>query len=100
MKVSAREAAQTLGLSERTVRRWISSGALPADRVGRSFAIEVETAREVSQQSSRGKSLREGAELAELRGRYLEALRQIERLEQALTAERRRVWELEGGIAA
>lgn len=32
--MSPREVSRAVGVSERTVRRWISVGALPAQRVG------------------------------------------------------------------
>jgi len=40
--VSARDAAARCGVSERTVRRWIASGQLQADKRGQSFRIPLE----------------------------------------------------------
>ena len=40
--LSAREAAESLGVDERTVRRAIARGALPAEKHGRSFHIPIE----------------------------------------------------------
>jgi excisionase family DNA binding protein len=40
--LSARDAAARCGVSERTVRRWIVKGRLPADRDGREFRITPE----------------------------------------------------------
>jgi excisionase family DNA binding protein len=40
--LSAQQAAEQLGVAERTVRRWIASGQLPAEKTGRSFAIRIE----------------------------------------------------------
>jgi excisionase family DNA binding protein len=40
--LSARDAAARCGVSERTVRRWIVKGRLPADRDGREFRIACE----------------------------------------------------------
>lgn len=37
--VSARAAAESCGVSERTLRRWIAAGRLPADKDGGSFRI-------------------------------------------------------------
>ena len=37
--VSVKEAATVLGVSARTVRRWIAQGKLPASKVGRSYHI-------------------------------------------------------------
>lgn len=39
--LSAEEAAHRCGVSSKTVRRWIESGRLKADKVGRSFRIDV-----------------------------------------------------------
>lgn len=39
---NAQEVAEHLGVAERTVRRWIAAGTLPARKVGRSFEIRVE----------------------------------------------------------
>ena len=39
--VSATEAAELLGMSSKTIQRWIASGRLPARKVGRSFQISV-----------------------------------------------------------
>ena len=38
--MSTRQAAEVSGRSEKTVRNWISSGALPATRRGRTIAIK------------------------------------------------------------
>jgi excisionase family DNA binding protein len=37
--VSANEAAHRFGLSEKTVRRWIKSGRLKADKSGRAYRV-------------------------------------------------------------
>jgi excisionase family DNA binding protein len=39
--VSANEAAQRFGLSEKTVRRWIKSGRLTADKHGRAYRVSL-----------------------------------------------------------
>ena len=41
--VSAREAADICGVSEKTVRRWIATGHLKANKSGRAFRIPVST---------------------------------------------------------
>lgn len=41
--VSARDAAARCGVSERTVRRWIASGQLQADKRGQRFRIPLES---------------------------------------------------------
>ncbi|MDP8944177.1 MAG: helix-turn-helix domain-containing protein [Actinomycetota bacterium] len=39
--VSANEAAQRFGLSEKTVRRWIAAGKLKADKSGRAYRVSL-----------------------------------------------------------
>jgi excisionase family DNA binding protein len=41
-----RELARAIGCSEQTVRDWIASGILPAERFGRSLIITCETLRQ------------------------------------------------------
>ena len=45
---TAAEAASELGVSLRTVRRWVADGRLPATRVGRSVRIPVDAYRAAS----------------------------------------------------
>ncbi|TML58514.1 MAG: helix-turn-helix domain-containing protein [Actinobacteria bacterium] len=45
------EVAVRLGVAERTVRRWIAAGELPAHRDGRAFAIRLRDALRVHEQS-------------------------------------------------
>jgi excisionase family DNA binding protein len=45
--VSPAEAAEMLGVAERTVRRWIAAGRLPVVRVGRTVRIEAAALRAV-----------------------------------------------------
>jgi excisionase family DNA binding protein len=40
VRLSARDAAARCGVSDRTVRRWIARGRLPAERDGRDFRID------------------------------------------------------------
>jgi excisionase family DNA binding protein len=40
--MSARQAAAHCGLSEKTVRRWIASGRLNADKMGRDFQVDLD----------------------------------------------------------
>lgn len=93
--VTAREAAQELGVVERTVRRWIGAGELRADKRGGAFAIDLDQAREVHRQSRAGRSLDRSTELAELRGRYLEVTARLAQVEEELAHERRRAARLE-----
>lgn len=44
-RYSAREVADVLGVAERTVRRWIKSERLPAEKIGGSFLIAMDDAR-------------------------------------------------------
>jgi excisionase family DNA binding protein len=100
--LSAQEIAEELGVTERTVRRWVAAGLLHASRRGRTFQISLEEARALHDGSNAGRSSRRRAavgelaeELAELRGRYLEARDRIAELELGLTTERRRAAQLE-----
>lgn len=93
--VTAKEAADELGVVERTVRRWIGTGQLPAEKMGGAFVIDLDTAREVHRRSRAGRAVERSSELAELRGRYLEVTAQLARVEQELAEERRRAARLE-----
>jgi excisionase family DNA binding protein len=88
--VTAREAAEELGVVERTVRRWIGAGELPAEKRGGAFVIDLDAAREVHRNSRAGRSVEKSSELAELRGRYLEVTARLEYVERELAEERRR----------
>ena len=80
--MNAQGLATHLGVTERTVRRWIASGALVAQRRGRAYAIRredgerVRDALVVGTQSDRAQleqqKMNLELELAELRGRYRE----------------------------
>ena len=98
--VTAKETAEELGVVERTVRRWIEAGELPATKRGGAFVIDLDLAREVHRHSRAGRSLDRSTELAELRGRYLEVSGRLERVEQELAEERRRAARLEALLDA
>ena len=93
--VTAREAAEELGVVERTVRRWISAGDLPAEKDRGAFVIELDAARQVYGRSRAGRSAERSTELAELRGRYIEVCARLEQVERELVEERRRAARLE-----
>jgi excisionase family DNA binding protein len=93
--VTAREAAEELGVVERTVRRWIGAGELAAEKKGGAFVIDLDAARDVHRKSRAGRSVERSTELAELRGRYLEATARLAQIEQELAEERRRAARLE-----
>jgi excisionase family DNA binding protein len=93
--VTARQAANELGVVERTVRRWIVAGELPAEKEAGAFVIDLDAAREVHRRSRAGRSAERSTELAELRGRYLEASARLKQVELELAEERRRVARLE-----
>ena len=93
--VTAREAAEELGVVERTVRRWIVAGELPAQKERGAFVIDLDAAREVHRRSRVGRSESRSTELAELRGRYAEVCARLERVERELAEERRRSARLE-----
>ena len=88
--LTAREVADELGVVERTVRRWIGGGDLPAEKRGGAFLIDLDEARRVHRLSRAGRSLDRSTELAELRGRYLEVCGRLEQVEKELAEERRR----------
>ncbi len=88
--VTAKEAADELGVVERTVRRWIGAGELSAEKRGGAFVIDLDAAREVHRRSRAGRSIERSTELAELRGRYLEVAARLAQVEQELAEERRR----------
>jgi excisionase family DNA binding protein len=93
--VTARQAAEELGVVERTVRRWIGAGELPAEKQGGAFVIDLDAARDVHRRSRAGRSAERSTELAELRGRYLEVSARLQQLERELAEERRRSARLE-----
>jgi excisionase family DNA binding protein len=104
--MNAQALATHLGVTERTVRRWIERGELPAERRGRAFAIRREDgerlllgtfgARVVDDRSQlEDVATAKDRELAELRGRYLELQERLAHVEQELGAERRRAIRLE-----
>jgi excisionase family DNA binding protein len=97
MKLSARQVADELGVSERTVRRWVHVGLLGATRRGRSFEISLSDARRLVPEA-RQRRPAAGDELAELRGRYSEVVTRLERIEAELAAERRRNGQLEAQL--
>jgi excisionase family DNA binding protein len=93
--VTAKEAADELGVVERTVRRWIGSGELPAEKHGGAFVIDLDAAREVHRHSRAGRAIGRSTELAELRGRYIELKARLAHVEEELAHERRRAARLE-----
>ncbi len=99
--LTAQEVGERLGVHERTVRRWIEAGRLPAAKTGSSFAIRVEDVEALAGQSVRLKALPRlaerdrDAEHIELQGRYKQLSEMFERLEAELADERRRSARLE-----
>jgi excisionase family DNA binding protein len=93
--VTARQAAEELGVVERTVRRWIVAGELPAEKERGAFVIDLDAARDVHRRSRAGRAVERSTELAELRGRYQEVRARLAEVEQELAEERRRAARLE-----
>jgi excisionase family DNA binding protein len=104
--MNAQSLATHLGVTERTVRRWIDRGVLPAEKHGRSYSIRREDGERVRLRMIGGRSSDDHAELeqslrnrdrdlAELKGRYLELQARLGVIEQALDDERRRSTRLE-----
>jgi len=104
--LTARDVAETLGVHERTVRRWIESGRLPALKRGASFAIRAEDVDQLATASLRKRVLarsdekeRDAAYL-ELQGQFKLLSEMYERLEMELAEERRRTTRLEMQLEA
>ena len=45
--VSVREASQMIGISERAVREWLKSGKIVGRRIGKNYAVEMDSIKEV-----------------------------------------------------
>lgn len=104
--MNAQALATHLGVTERTVRRWIERGLLAAEKRGRSFAIRREDGEHlklgmlgnrVAEDRSQLEELAalRDRDLAELRGRYKELQERIARIDRELADERRRSARLE-----
>jgi excisionase family DNA binding protein len=104
--MNAQALATHLGVTERTVRRWIERGVLPAEKRGRSFVISREDGERlklgtlgtrVADDRSQLEELaaERDRQLAELRGRYRELQARVAHVERELNAERRRSIRLE-----
>src|SRR5207244_13360937 len=65
--VTARQAAEELGVVERTVRRWIVAGEVAAQKERGAFVIDLDAAREVHRRSRAGRTVERSTEVAELR---------------------------------
>ena len=84
--MSAKQAARELGVSERTIRRWIAAGDLPATKRHGAFVVDLDEARQVLSVSRAGRSI----EQSDLHGRYAEVCDRLEKCERDLAEERRR----------
>ena len=103
--MNAQALATHLGVTERTVRRWIERGELGAEKRGRSFVIRREDGERVkldglghvldNHSALEDLLAARDRELAKLQGRYDELHEYAARLEQQLDAERRRAIRLE-----
>jgi excisionase family DNA binding protein len=106
--MNAQALATHLGVTERTVRRWIERGELPAEKRGRSFVIRREDGERLrlgalgqvaEERSSLAHVLIErDRELAVLEGRYAELQERNRNLEDILHQERRRAALLEARL--
>jgi excisionase family DNA binding protein len=106
--MNAQALATHLGVTERTVRRWIERGELTAEKRGRAFLIRREDGermrlgamgRVVDDRSSLERALGERErELAVLQGRYAELQERSRSLEDVLHEERRRAALLEARL--
>ncbi len=95
---SAREVASILGVAERTVRRWISTGRLPAKKRGRSFEIDISAARSIRDRAPGIGRSRLRDELVSLRTRCEVLGERLEKVERELADERRRAGWLEAQL--
>src|SRR5437763_5169434 len=106
--MNAQALATHLGVTERTVRRWIERGELSAEKRGRSFVIRREDGERlrlgglgkvVDERSSLAQVLAERErEFAVLEGRYAELQERNRQLEDVLHEERRRAALLEARL--
>jgi excisionase family DNA binding protein len=95
-KLSAREVAVSLGVAERTVRRWIAAGELPARRQGRAFAIELRDALAVHGRSRTAPTSKRIELLQRVDETTMRLGKRVALLEQTLEMAVRRIDELEG----
>ena len=106
--MNAQALATHLGVTERTVRRWIERGELPAEKRGRSFVIRREDGERLrlgglgqvidDRASLTGVLADRDRELAVLEGRYAELQERNRSLEDVLHHERRRAALLEARL--
>jgi excisionase family DNA binding protein len=106
--MNAQALAVHLGVTERTVRRWIKNDELPAEKRGRSYLIRREDGERmrrggfgqvVDERSALAQQLTErDRELAVLEGRYAELQESNRKLENVLHDERRRAALLEARL--
>ena len=75
--LNAQEIAENLGVAERTVRRWIKSGRLPATKEHGTHRIRLEDAVELMRSARRGRLTRVAGATAESHERELLALREL-----------------------
>ena len=89
--VRVTDAAQLLGVSERTIRRWIQAGRLPSDDMGSATRVDVSGERQAQGPATPDMpdSAGHDVELAELRVRVQMLTEQRERLEEQLDHWRR-----------
>jgi excisionase family DNA binding protein len=88
--LTIREAADAIGVSDRSLRRWIAAGLLRAEGSGRKRRVRLSDAQALRPPEYGPSRLQKQGEVAELRGRCKELRDQVRRLEHALAEERRR----------
>lgn len=86
--MNAQQISVELGVTERTVRRWIADGKLNAHREGRSLVVDLDEARMLAAPAA-AKELSELRELQGLRERYAELEQRYEQLLRLLDPSRR-----------
>ena len=85
--MTVRETSKALGLKVRTVREWISTGRLPATKVGKAYVIDesVVYSEEVQERASKGrehsKRIEAGIAMGMLAGRSEDSEESTQRAE-------------------
>jgi excisionase family DNA binding protein len=104
--LTAQEVADRLGITEKTVRRWIEAGRLEAAKVGNAYSIRLSEAEEVFRGSRAGRGAAASStleqrvdelrqEVVEWQARYREVREREERLEAQLREHQRQIARLE-----
>jgi excisionase family DNA binding protein len=97
-QVGIKEAADAVGVSDRTVRRWVRQGRLEAKGSERQRKVLLADVRAVHAESHSIRAAQARDEVAELRGRCRELRERVQELERTLAVEQRRTGWLEAKL--